>query len=176
VATIPTPRTWASGEQVTAAKLNADVRDGFNFLLAPPRAVLRKSAQPISSGILTVLSWDLEDLDSDGGHSNVTNNTRYTVQTAGWFFLICNVEWSDTNDVGGREVWFRKSGNNATRQSRSDDYPTVSTTNINMSGLITTGYMSLAVSDYIEVEVFQSSGTTMSVESNARFDIRWVRT
>ena len=84
MATIPNPRTWGATEAVTAAKLNTDVRDGYNFLLATPRAVMRKTAnQSIPNATLTAVTWDLEDVDTDGGHSNVTNNSRYTAQTAG---------------------------------------------------------------------------------------------
>lgn len=179
MATVPSPRTWTSSELVTAAKLNTDIRDAFNFLMAPPRCVLRKSGQQtISSGVLTAVTWDTELIDSDGGHSTVTNNSRYVAQTAGWYHLIASMVFYQPTDVGFYETFFIKNADGSTRQSRSDVHA-MSTDIVVVS---TSGYMSLAVNDYVEAHVYQSSGADRSLESGngsaifpSSFEIRWVR-
>ncbi len=92
MATVPSPRTWAVGELLTAVKLNTDLRDGLNFFLSPPMAILGLTANvTVSSGSDTAISWNLEVLDRDGAHDNSTNPTRWTAQTAGWYELSAHV-------------------------------------------------------------------------------------
>ncbi|MEU4578921.1 hypothetical protein [Nonomuraea sp. NPDC023979] len=172
MAIVPNPRTWGSTELVTAAKLNADVRDSFNFLLAPPRAALKKSSlQDIPSNAETAVTWDVELYDSDNGHSNVTNPSRYTAQTAGWFCITANVHWYQVTEVGMLECVLVKNGNTATRQSRADLFPT------GTDGFVhfLCGHVQMVVGDYVELRVYQEQGATKQVDSvDTRFDIRWV--
>jgi hypothetical protein len=191
MAIIPNPRTWGATEQVTAAKLNADWRDSLNFLLTPPHCVLRKSAaQFFSSSVAANITWDIEDVDTDNGHNNAVNNTRYTAQTAGWYFYICTISWYPMQDGGMREIVLMKNGNNALRQGRSDDFPEMDTTfgssrNFEVSCSTTQGFVNLAVADYIEIQAFQDSGVTLETgqgppsglnDDSCRWMIRWVRT
>lgn len=171
---------------VTAAKLNADVRDSFNFLLATPRTVLRKSVtQSIPNATLTTVTWDIEDVDSDGSHSNVTNNSRFTAQTAGWYHISASIFWLNGGGTGAREIFFWKNATASTRQSRADKCPAPG----NLSGeawVNISGHINLAVNDYVEVQVWQNSGAAMDIAvigpsfsgnelPHSRFEIRWVR-
>lgn len=178
MATVPNPRTWGTSEQVTAAKLNADIRDSFNFFKAPPLARLRKSGdQFINNNTATAVIWDFEMFDRDNGHSNLTNNSRYTAQTAGWYHLSANLQYE--NRVGmfvWSDAYFRKNG--STIQNR-----TISIANYPYFWLthIFEGYMQLNVNDYVEVVVHflqapDNSNRVRSSENNAfsEFAIRWV--
>jgi hypothetical protein len=179
VATVPSPRTWAVGELLTAAKLNTDLRDGLNLLLAPPMAVLRRSAtQSIATGGSgTAVDWTVEDLDRDNGHSLVTNISRYTAQTAGWYDLTVGIAWSggDTSQ-SNRLAWFRKNG--AAGQLYSD-FRGASLSN-GMAAHSLKGCFFLAVNDYVEVFVQQFGGGTLTMfvtsTDGGPLVVKWIST
>lgn len=107
MATLPSFRTWVAGEIVTAAYMNSNVRDAGNFFLSWPVFEGRQTvAQSIGNGTPTALSLDTEDIDTDNGHSTVTNTSRYTPATAGRFQLSGGVGWA-SNATGYRtgELW-----------------------------------------------------------------------
>lgn len=170
MATVPVPRTWTVGELLTAAKLNVDVRDGLNFLLAPPLAVLTKNvSQSFTSGSFTAMTWPTEQVDRDGGHSTSTNTSRYTAQTAGYYTMHEWHEWSLDSTSGYRRTTFRTNGLTITHQ---DARPVPAILNIShVSGMVF-----LAVGDYVEVMVDQNSGVTLTITSNTRWDIIWSST
>lgn len=174
MATLPNPRTWTVAELLTASKLNLDLRDGLNFLLSPPLALLRKTtSQATSSGIHTPVTFDAEDLDRDGGHSNVTNPSRYTSQTAGYYQLSGNVSFA-ANGTGWRDIMFQKNGTSTTRQSRNGTPAIPSGTA--ESALNLSGTMFLAVGDYVEIMAYQTSAGTLNViasNADSRMEARW---
>lgn len=170
MATVPAPRTWTVGELLTASKLNADLRDGLSFLLAPPLAILTRTAlQAVGSGSLIALPWDTEVVDRDGGHSTSTNISRYTAQTAGYYSAHHWHEWPVPNTTGYRRVMFRTNGSTLTHQDSR-----TSPTSVAMSHL--SGLIFLAVNDYVEVTLDQNSGSSVNIGSNARLDIVWAST
>ncbi len=177
MATVPSPRTWTVGELLTAAKLNTDLRDGLNFLLAPPLAQLRKSGNQtgIASGSTTLITWDVEDVDRDNGHSNVTNNTRYTAQTAGYYDLSTTITFDSISGNQYRLALFRKNGTISLEQGNQG-----STGSSSFVARITSAtLMFLAVGDYVEVGVNHdnaSSLSTFQVNKDPRMDIRWAST
>lgn len=156
MATVPNPRTWTSSEQVTAAKLNTDIRDSWNFFKARPFCLLGKTADTsITISTLTAIPWDVELKDSDGGHSNVTNNSRYTAQTAGWYSVRCST-FLFRADFSWVDLTIRKNG--TTQQSRSTLIPTMG--NNDFAVLATAGYVQLAVSDYVEATIIMLGGSS----------------
>lgn len=74
-----TPRTWTVGETVTAAMMNAHVRDNESALYPPRAAVYRSGTATITTNTWTTVSFDSEQVDSDGLHDVVTNTSRLTV-------------------------------------------------------------------------------------------------
>lgn len=87
-----TPRTWTTGETVTAAIMNTHVRDNLDFLHGHHGCRVFKSAnQTVTSGSNDVLSWNSEDYDTDAIHSTVTNNSRLIVPSGFggyWLFYL----------------------------------------------------------------------------------------
>lgn len=161
MATVPNPRTWTVGELLTASKLNTDLRDGMNFLLSPPRTLLHKTAsQSVNNTTWTVLTWNSEQYDNDGGHSNSTNNSRYTAQTAGWFTFTANILWASSGERGAR---FLKNGSgNPFGEAVINGY-----------AVHITGWTLLSVNDYVEVMGYQNSGGSLlqaeSLDSSPAF-------
>ncbi|MGW0805277.1 hypothetical protein [Nonomuraea sp. NPDC002799] len=182
MATVPAPRTWTASELVTAAKLNTDIRDGFNFFRSPPICRLTKSgSQSIAENATTAVTWEVEVIDRDAGHSTVTNVSRYTAQTAGWYHLRASIQWEQSafNKWKWADVMFRKNGGTSQNRSVSTQLHTANTF---ATPQLTEGLMQLNVSDYVEVMVIHlngggpqnilvSGGFSPGVSS---FDIRWV--
>lgn len=91
---VPVQRTWTTGEVVTAAEFNSNVRDAVNFLLASPRCVLGKSGNysvTDSTSPICVL-WDVEYVDSDTMHA-AGLTSRMTSNTAGRFEYEFMAHW-----------------------------------------------------------------------------------
>jgi len=113
MAILPNPRTWLSDEEVTADKLNADLRESYRFLLNPPRAcVYNDPGQQIRSetedladvnGGTLRLQWNQVRYDTD-------NMTRFNeggdhlyrlyINTSGWWEVVLHVDWQQKAGAG----------------------------------------------------------------------------
>jgi hypothetical protein len=174
MAIIPAVTNWDVGVNPTSAILNARIRDPVNFLKSPPMGIFRKSAaQSVSSSTWTAISWDVEDLDSDASHSTVTNTSRYTAQTAGWYLVQTTLCWA-SNSTGYRKARFRVNGDDALVYSEN----TILSSGTGFSAdLSTQAHVYLAVNDYVEVQGWQSSGGALNnvIEHlDSRFEVRWL--
>lgn len=173
---IPPLSSWGVGVNPTSTLLNANIRDAINFLKNRPHAVLRRitSNQAVSSNTFTPIFWNGEDLDTDGGHSNVTNNSRYTVQTAGYYQLTAVVIWG-TNGSGYRQIHLTKNGVTTSRFGmNTQQVRGVSGAQICISTSVVLG---LQAGDYVEVWGYQNSGGSLDVavsNADSRFEIEWV--
>jgi len=108
----------------------------------------------ISNNTLTSLSFDTEYFDTNAYHSNTTNPTRFTVPSgkAGYYQLTIIGEWQ-SNGSGQRRIEYWVNGST---KVGTLNIPAGSSGALGMCASFTTD--SLAVGDYIEVKVFQSSG------------------
>lgn len=172
----PPLTSWNVGVNPTSTILNANIRDAVNFLKNRPHAVLRRitTNQPVSNNTNTPIFWNGEDLDTDSGHSNVTNPSRYTVVTAGYYQLTPTVVWA-TNGSGYRQIFVAKNGDTTHRYGMNNTFVLgVSGAQVCMNISVVLG---LQAGDYVEVWVYQNSGGSLDVSiSNAdpRFEIEWV--
>lgn len=169
MATVPTPRTWTVGELLTAAKLNTDLRDGLTFLLSPPLAVLKASAGTVTGGGDKPIAFQLEDIDRDGGHSTVTNVTRYTAQTAGWYSITSTVGMTLPGGSDGYSDCFHRK-NGTTKHASTNLWAST-----NNRTIIVAGKMFLAVGDYAEVALYLNATITTDA-ATARFELEWCST
>ena len=124
---------------------------------------LTKSAnQSAADETETIVTFDQETFDTDGFHSNVTNNSRITIPTGkgGKYLLVGALDFA-TNATGRRRLSFYKNGS---RESTSIQLMAVSTatqtTNITSSLVI-----NLVATDYVELSAFQGSGGALDVRS-----------
>lgn len=101
-----TPTTFTTGNVLTAAQLNTNLRDNTNFLFDPPACIAtRASNQSIPNAAGTLVSFTTADIvDTDTMHSTSTNPQNITFNTAGLYLVTINVEF-DTNATGSRRVW-----------------------------------------------------------------------
>lgn len=154
--------------------MNTDLRDGLNFLLAgKPLAILGKNgSQSITHNVSANVTWDLETVDRDSGHSTVTNNSRYTAQTAGWYRVQGSVLWASSG-TGIRDCGFLTNGS-IQSHAFTGVGSSIANTCMQNEGLIL-----LSVGDYVEFLVYQNSGGALSVsptwpDQRNRFVLEWV--
>lgn len=151
-----TPPTKSSGDTVTAADWQAAV-ENVRFLNAPPACVVRRSAsQTIVNGAWTTVTFDEVDYyDPYGFHNPASNPSRLTVPTgcAGVYVLAGTFVWGA---LPGTFAGCRFLANGGTLVGEN------AATNQAAAGAAST-HWSLAVGDYIEMQVFQNSGGPISL-------------
>ena len=120
----------------------------------------KSTSQSISNTTNTAVTFDTETYDTNSIHDVSTNNTRFTVPSgkAGYWGIIFNGSYNSGN--GGSQVKIQKNG---TSLMESEDALT--------SGIYTQnriqGIFDLAVADYIEIKVFQYTGSTITLLGDA---------
>lgn len=175
--TIPTLHTFVVGEVATASNVNNNTVTLGNFLLAPPLAILSQSAaQSIANATATGLTFNTETIDTDNGHSTVTNTSRYTGQTPG-YYLLTGVYDAAPNATGARQLWFRLNGTGA--EVGFEDNPAgssgASDTALSSSDIVFLN----GTTDYVEAVVSQSSGAALNTgtaHGGSRLTVLWVHT
>lgn len=172
---VPNPRTAVAGEFETAAFMNM-FRDAINFLANPPMATLYQTAATASvNAVWIALGMDTTTVDTYGGHSNTTNNSRYTAIVAGTYEICGTVAWP-ANSVGARGVRIMKNGSTVITGAATF----TGTTNGDVYAIATPTYqVAMQVGDYLEVWGFQSSGGALSTsvaaaDIRSSMNIRWV--
>jgi hypothetical protein len=156
---VPVPRTFTVGETETAAYFNA-VRDALNFLLNPPVFKgIQATTQAIASGAWTSIALDSSSVDSYTGHSNVTNNSRYTAQVAGWYWAEGYVAWQATGATCRFDSSIFRNGAAVPGSSQFLVKPGTDLAAISASTLTY-----LAVGDYVEMNGRQSSGGSINTD------------
>lgn len=103
MATVPTVKTWATGDDLSAAVLNSGVHDPLQFLLnsAPFAALTQNVAQAaFAATTFTDILFDNEVADTDAQHSTVTNTGRVVIGgTLGYYLVFGTVAFD--SDVTG---------------------------------------------------------------------------
>jgi hypothetical protein len=127
---------------------------------------LRKSGdQSISNNTNTAITFDTEDIDTDGFHSNVTNTSRVTIPTGkGGKYLVTLQTRFEANSTGRRLGQLYKNGAIDTT-FQFESVPS-------SSGAVTMGnsfFMNLVATDYIELFSLQTSGGNLNVTNTGVF-------
>ena len=123
--------------------------------------VHHNSDQSISNASTTTLDFDDEDFDTDTMHDTVTNNSRLTCKTAGKFCIMAHVQFNNNDVTDDRAITILLNGTTVIASSQVDAAPGLKTS-INAMTIY-----DLSVNDYIEVQVYQNSGSSIVIESTA---------
>lgn len=162
--TVPASSTQAPGNLITAALWNAGPAASNTFLTTPPFAVLvQTAAQTVTTSTLAPIAFDTTVVDPDGGHSNVTNNSRYTCQVAGWYLVIGSIAWA-TSATGNRITQLTKNGSNPLGGGSTTVAAAGAANNPSIQASF---FFSLAVGDYVEVVGFQAAGGNLNTAANS---------
>jgi hypothetical protein len=176
VATIPSPPTFTVAQKLTAALMNSNVRDAVNFLIAQPLCAVTNSAvQSLATSTVTVVTFDTESTDSDNMHSTVTNTSRLTAVTPGWYMVSGNVPFQ-ANATGSRWIAFQVNG---VAGSRIGFAQILSTGGATDTALSSSAPVFLNVNDYVEMVAWQASGGALNIDTangGARLTAFWIHT
>ena len=152
----------ATGDVFTQAmwsELEDNINNGIVTQLGA--SVYNSTAQNIPNATMTALTWDTEVSDTDTMHDNVTNPTRLTANTAGWYIAACNLILGAGGTTGTlMELELYVNGvavvtENADSTGQSNDR------------LFLTYPVYLNVGDYVEFKAYQASTATRSTVGGA---------
>ena len=118
--------------------------------------VYKSGNQSINNSTDTALTWDTEDFDTDSFHSTSTNTSRFTIPSGkAGKYLLSGTLWWEANANGLRAIKMYKNG------SLIHQTVLLSGTN-DGTGTPVSFVFDLAVADYLEVFVRQSSGGALN--------------
>lgn len=174
---VPAVPDFSTGMSSTS-QLN-QLGDALQFALNPPLCQARQTvAQSIPNSTTTVVTFDTEDVDKSpggsGGHDNVTNNSRFTAEYAGWYMLSGG--WSIAASATGiRSAAWRVNG---TVVAGSGVMFTSVSAAASSRIPARTIVVFLNIGDYVELEAFQSSGGPLNTQvlgsEQPNMTVRWV--
>lgn len=164
--TVPTPHTWTAGDDATSTYLQT-LTDASLYVLGSATsggsrkglARLRQTvAQTLTTATFTAINFDTEDVDYDAAHSTVTNTSRYTAQTAG-YYLVSGIAGFVGNATGARytAIYVNGSPINGTEQGFTT-VPNADTLQIPTPGTL----VYLNAGDYVQLVAYQSSGGNLN--------------
>lgn len=155
--TAPAIPTEVPGNFWTAALFMATVAAVGGWQINPPRFKgYSASAQAIASSTTYVsLTLDSEYVDSDGGHSTVTNTSRYVCQVAGWYWVQGTA--SLPNGTANRSIQIAINGSNAPGTTLI-----AAASSGNSWAGIAGGLVQMNVNDFLEVQLWQNSGGSLN--------------
>jgi len=154
---IPSTRLFTAGEIETGAYLNSAVTNLGNFMLGKPVAQLQQTAaQSINTANFTAITFTSEIIDRDNAHSNVTNTSRYTAQTAGWYFISGSIMWA-ASATGSRLAGWFVNGTNLGLNRFNNNGASLTVSTPAQSRLV-----NLNVGDYLELRGYQDSGASLN--------------
>lgn len=124
----------------------------------PTCRVYNNAGFSVVNNSVVTMPWDTSVDDNLSGHSNVTNNTRYTVQVAGYYQVSGSVNFAN-NTTGYRLATWLKNGTELPA-ARGFGNPNITTWTCTV--VPPTIGVQCAVGDYLEMAVYQNSGGSLS--------------
>lgn len=163
MAVIPDRDDWIAGEEPTAAKLNANIRDVGNFVIRdrPLARVSRGSGQTIASGGSTII-WTTVNNDNDNMVDLGSDDEIVTITTSGLYLVCGQISYTDqgTNTSHYRVIELQK---NAGRFASSNTLGAIASGDFVCNATAT---IQLTAGDELSVKlVQQSGGGTLPVSS-----------
>lgn len=158
---VPVPYTWVDGEKPTYLDLESRLASVIDFCMAPPFLRLKKTnIQNVTTSTVTPISWNFVEAETDDMW-NSAQPTRIKPSTPGWYVGTTGMSF-DSNSTGYREMLVRKNGTTSETLLRVkiSAFPGGQTS-------VARGNVFLeqfnGTTDYIEVNVWQNSGSTLAI-------------
>lgn len=128
--------------------------------------VNRTVAQSLTDNTLTTIAFDDELFDTDGMHDTVTNNSRITINTAGFYTVGFVGVIAANSDYSRTETYLRINGSTVIAFNLKDgtDLGSQSQT------LAVSTVYEFVVGDYIEVRVLQDNSSSAARDLEATGD------
>lgn len=168
---VPNPPVRPAGTRLTGDVYSADVTETGQFLANPPIFKSNQSgAQSIPDSTITAIALNNESKDTYNGHSNVTNNSRYTAQRAGTYMVVMSYA-AVANAAGIRLTRIHKNGSYVPPSQEA-----VATAGVAIdTNIQVTAFIDLLVGDYVEGVAYQTSGGALNTTpGDTGMSVLWV--
>lgn len=150
---MPLSTSRVPGGTITAADINGIASAvNTNDLLVGARA-FRSAALSVPTATVTVIGLDGETFDSGALHDNVTNNSRITIPSTGYYCIVGVVQ----HPTGTGSVQTRIHKNGSVVALTAQAAPTAG------AHIACITVESLTAGDYLELATFQTSGTSKAI-------------
>lgn len=170
---LPTPASEVPGNLITSTLWNANVYNGLTFAFNPPvfQGYQTATQSITTGGGSTAIAIDTSVLDTYAGHSNTTNNSRYTAQQSGYYLVIGSVGLGG-NATGNRICQVNKNGTNVPLGIVVGLAPAAGNgTQLQCVALVQLN----GTTDYVEVGVNQTSGSSLTTSGTGTgMTVIWV--
>jgi len=162
-----TPMTFVTGSVVTAANLNAQIRDNSNFLFDPPAARIFAASVSVASGT-TPVAVSLPTVVFDSTGSGMTSAAgKITISMPGAYALFGQGVWAINGTGVVRRLGFILPG--PTTESVTL-FPNSNATTVEQS---TSDLVKLAANDTVQLAGAQASGGPLNL-TNAVLAVAWM--
>lgn len=125
----------------------------------------------IPSGTVTLLPLPGESWDVGNMHSTTTNTSRLSAPADGIYHVTATIMWRANPNGSMRYVTVRRNG--ILHDVALAQIPPVNST-VNFTTVVVSAQIKLAASDYVEVSVFQDSGSSVNVAVGSHVELTWV--
>jgi hypothetical protein len=136
-------------------------------------SIYKSATQSIANSSSVFMTWENETYDTDGYHSTVTNTSRATIPAgkAGKYLLVAGLSWTN-GTTGERYVHIYKNG---AAVPGADESATINSFgNANRQSQKCISVLDLAVNDYVEVRVVQTSGGSLNTTADGNIFIGYL--
>lgn len=162
--TYPPTKTLGSST-ISTADWNTYVRDNLAAIIERPTCSLSDAqatatAYDIPTATEVIVRWFSEEWDSHGLHSNVANQSRVTIPSGfdGAYLVCATISFRGGDPDGYRRVRILKNGTDEWAQAEEIPAAGNARTSVCCVALV-----DCVATDYIQVEVYQDSGTTLTL-------------
>ncbi len=135
---------------------------------SPTVSVGTTTNQAIPNNAVRKVTWNAESFDTNAFHDNASNSTRLTINESGIYQINATIAW-EANAAGDRLLTIVKNGSQ-TQLTDTETPVAGSSTSQSLSGIL-----ELAQGDFVEVTVFQSSGTELDLISTVPMQFSMVK-
>jgi len=145
--------TWGTDNNSNFQKID-------DFLTLKRCKVYANAVQAIPNSSATAIDFAAETYDTDNMHDNVTNNSRITIASAGFYIIKGQLMWA--GGIGGRRIIFLwRNGDEIARVEGSGAIEAGSVP----TQFIATDYYCNA-SDYIQLIAYHTKGTDQNTHAD----------
>lgn len=186
---LPIPATITANTKPTAASFNT-YRDSLMQLqgLTPTGgqgpldfAIVKQTvSQNLVTSTLTAILFDAETVDKAGGHSTVTNTSRYVFLTPGYHRIEATLLVAASATAHQLQCYLQMNGTATDANQFAFAEPDAGNSATVGSAVTVTGITPFAVNgttDYVELIGWQNSGgtlaTTVGVRGGSRISVQW---
>lgn len=175
---VPTTTYHTPGDPVTGRVWNYGPKALNDFLsLRPSFRGRSHTSQAVVNNTWTPVQYPISVMDTDGGHNVGVNNTRYTSQVPGWYWVKGSISWNPTGvtNVAARiDTAITLTGGFIAGSSQF-----LTKGNQVNSAQQASAIVFIQVGDYVELFVRQLTGATQSVDFGfgieCGLEVLWIR-